>query len=72
MIVKSQGGDLFGEFTTFCMNKMVVGDDYGIYGKAYDGDYLLGSYDEDNAQVVFRDLYNAVKDSYKWYEMPEE
>ena len=70
MIVKSKDGDLFGEFTTFCINKMVVGDDYGIYGKAYDGDYLLGSYDKDKAQVIFQDLYNAVKDSYKWYEMP--
>lgn len=72
MIVKSQGGDLFGEFTTFCMNKMVVGDDYGIYGKAYDGDYLLGSYSKEDARINFRDLYNAAKDGAKGFEMPEE
>ena len=72
MIVKSKDGDLFGEFTTFCVNKMVVGDEYGIYGKSYDGDYLLGSYSEEKAHVIFQDLYRAAKDGAKSFEMPEE
>ena len=50
----------------------VQGKFYGsnIYGKKFFRRYLLGTYENDEAEQIVREIYNLLKSGQKFYSMP--
>lgn len=71
MIVLNQDRDLFGDFVAFTKAKAKASNDVLIYGKCFDGDYVLGRYDEKQAEKVFTEMNEALAAG-EMYEMPDK
>lgn len=70
MIVLNQDRDMFGDFVAFTKAKAKASNDVLIYGKCFDGDYVLGRYGEEQANHIFTEMNEALAAG-EMYEMPK-
>lgn len=70
MIVLNQDRDMFGDFVAFTKAKAKASNDVLIYGKCFDGDYVLGGYEEKQAEKVFTEMNESLRAG-ETYEMPK-
>ena len=70
MIVLNQDRDMFGDFVAFTKAKAKASNDVLIYGKCFDGDYVLGRYSEEQANHIFTEMNKALAAG-EMYEMPK-
>lgn len=80
MFIKSQDGDLIftlqnkGPFhgTIYTKDIYIRGKYYGtnIYGKRLFKTYLLGTYEENEGEMVINEIFTLLKAGVKYYSMP--
>ena len=61
---------MFGDFVAFTKAKAKASNDVLIYGKCFDGDYVLGRYRANQATKVFVEMNEALAAG-EMYEMPK-